>query len=223
MSAPIVRQLILKDLFLFRWMIVASIVAGGASIAIMPWSQVSAYVGGISLICTLIVLDIFLVMSGVVQERKDKVLLFILSLPVSTTQYVVAKVAANAIAFLVPWLVLTVARDRGHRPVRDPERHRALLAGRARLHPLLLLRAARGRAALGFDHSARDYHHRRQRLAQLRHSLSARASLGFRRIAKGPTAVWTGDIVAIVAAEILIGALVLGVAVYLRPRTWDFV
>jgi ABC-2 type transport system permease protein len=79
MSAPIVRQLILKDLYLFRWMIVGSLVAGGAAISIMPLSQVSSYVGAISLICTLIVLNIFLVMGGVVQEKKDKVLLFILS------------------------------------------------------------------------------------------------------------------------------------------------
>ena len=35
-------------------------------------------------ICALIILNIFLVMCGVVQERKDKVLLFMLSLPVST-------------------------------------------------------------------------------------------------------------------------------------------
>ncbi len=41
--------------------------------------------------------------------------------------------------------------------------------------------------------------------------------------AKGPAAVWTGDIVAIVAAEILTGALVLGLAVYFRSRTGDFV
>ncbi len=36
-------------------------------------------------------------------------------------------------------------RHRGHRRVRDPERHPALLAGRPRLPPVLLLRAARGR------------------------------------------------------------------------------
>ena len=53
----------------------------------MPLGASPAYVGGVSLICALIVLNIFLVMGGVVQERKDKVLLFILSLPVSTMQY----------------------------------------------------------------------------------------------------------------------------------------
>ena len=65
----------------------------------MPLGRCSGYVGAVSLICTLIVLNIFLVMSGVVQEKKDKVMLFILSLPVSTTQYMLAKVVANAIAF----------------------------------------------------------------------------------------------------------------------------
>ena len=38
MSAPIVRQLILKDLYLLRWMIIGSIGAGAAAIAIMPLS-----------------------------------------------------------------------------------------------------------------------------------------------------------------------------------------
>ncbi len=222
MSAPIVRQLILKDLFLFRWMIVASIVAGGASIAIMPWSQVSAYVGGISLICTLIVLDIFLVMSGVVQERKDKVLLFILSLPVSTTQYVVAKVAANAIAFLVPWLVLTVGAiaviDLSAIPNGIVPFWLAVLGYILCYYCVLL--------AVGLLWDSTTVHATTIIVGNVSLNFVIPFLLGLPSVsghAKGPTAVWTGDIVAIVAAEILIGALVLGVAVYLRPRTWDFV
>ena len=50
----------------------------------MPLGTVTAYVGCVSLICVLVILNIFLVMTAVVQERKDKVQLFILSLPVST-------------------------------------------------------------------------------------------------------------------------------------------
>ncbi len=57
----------------------------------------------------LIVLNIFLVMQGVAQERKEKTMLFILSLPVSAMDYTMAKVMATGIAFGVPWLVLTAA------------------------------------------------------------------------------------------------------------------
>ena len=74
MSAPIVRQLILKDLYLLRWMIRArSIGAGAAAIAIMPLEPGLRLRRCVSLICTLIILNIFLVMNGVAQEKKDKV------------------------------------------------------------------------------------------------------------------------------------------------------
>ena len=109
MSGSIVQQLILKDLYLMRWIVASSLAAGLAAIALMPLSGVAAYVGGVSLICIIVILNITLVMSTVVQERKDKVLLFILSLPISTTQYVAAKMASNAIAFVGSWVVLTLA------------------------------------------------------------------------------------------------------------------
>ena len=69
----------------------------------------TTYVGGVAFVCVLVILNIVLVMNGVVQERKDKIQLFVLSLPVSTTQYTHAKVIANALAFTVPWMVLTAA------------------------------------------------------------------------------------------------------------------
>jgi ABC-2 type transport system permease protein len=57
----------------------------------------------------IVILNIFLVMIAVVQERKEKVHLFVLSLPVSTTQYAAAKMLSNAIAFVGPWCILTAA------------------------------------------------------------------------------------------------------------------
>lgn len=222
MSASIVRQLILKDLYLLRWMIVGSIVAGGAAIAIMPLSQISIYVGAVSLICTLVVLNIFLVMSGVVQEKKDKVLLFILSLPVSTTQYVVAKVAANAIAFLVPWLVLTVGTiaviDVSAIPNGIVPYWLALL-GYILFYYCALL-------AVGLLWDSTGVHATAIIVGNVSINFLIPFLLGLPSVsghAKSPTAVWTADIVAIVAAEILTGALVLGLAVYLRSRTGDFV
>jgi ABC-type multidrug transport system permease subunit len=222
MSAPIVRQLILKDLYLFRWMIVAAIVAGGAGIALMPLGQVSTYVGAISLICTLIVLNIFLVMSGVVQEKKDKVLLFILSLPVSTTQYLVAKVTANLIAFFVPWLVLTA----GTIAVIDVSAipngivpYWVAILGYILFYYCALL-------AVGLLWDSTGAHAAAIIVGNVSINFFIPFLLSLPSVsghAKHPTAVWTGDIVAIVAAEILTGALVLGLAVYFRSRTGDLV
>jgi hypothetical protein len=42
-------------------------------------------------------------------ERKDKSLLFALSLPISTTQYARAKLTSVFLGFLIPWVLLTGA------------------------------------------------------------------------------------------------------------------
>ena len=217
MSAPIVRQLILKDLYLLRWMMIGSIGAGAAAIAIMPLSPISGYVGAVSLVCTLIILNIFLVMNGVAQEKKDKVILFILSLPVSTTQDPVAKVAANAIAFLVPWLVLTIATFAVVDISATPERPPPLLACRTGIHLFYYCALLAVGLVWGFRRRAHDGDHRRQHFVQLLHSIPAQAA-SVAAHAKGDTAVWTGDIIAILGAELVAGGLALGSAVYLRSR-----
>ena len=128
-----------------RWMIVERDRGGLSRIALMPLSGVSGYVGFVSLICVLVILNIFLVMSGVVQERKDKVQLFILSLPVSTAQYAVAKMTGNAIAFVVPWAVLTAAATWVIDVTPMPNGSLPFWLTVLVLPPDVLLRAARGR------------------------------------------------------------------------------
>jgi hypothetical protein len=107
MTRSIVGRLALKDLYLTRWISIAATVVGVLSLAMTPLDPVAFYVGSVSFLCVLIVLNIFLVLSGVTGEKKDKVRLFVLSLPVSTAQYTFAKMAANFTAFFVPWVLLT--------------------------------------------------------------------------------------------------------------------
>jgi len=42
-----------------------------------------------------------------VNERKEQTLAFVMSLPVSWREYTAAKILANLILFLIPWLLLT--------------------------------------------------------------------------------------------------------------------
>ena len=109
MSGSIVWRLMLKDLFLLRWISLGAIAGGVAAAGLMALSPMPFNGGGILVVCALIVLTIFLVMFGVVQERKDKAALFVLSLPVSPAQYAVAKVAASALAFMVPWAIISAS------------------------------------------------------------------------------------------------------------------
>jgi len=106
MSTSIVRQLIAKDLFLLRPMIVGALVIGAAGIALMPFSELTFFIGWIVLLIATLLHGIFTTAVGVVSERKDRVHLFVLTLPISPAQYLRAKLAASAIAFFVPWAIL---------------------------------------------------------------------------------------------------------------------
>ena len=221
MNGSIVRHLVLKDLYLVRWMIAGSIAAGLIALAMMPLGRVSAYVGGVSLICVLIILNIFLVM-GVVQERKDKVLLFALSLPISTTQYTVAKVLANVIAFTVPWLVLTAGNVALIHLTEIPNGilpfWLTVLAYLLAYYFLLL--------AVSLVTDSTGWH----TTAIIVGNVSVNFLIPFllRRPsvtahAEGPAAVWTGDLLAIIAIEVLAGIASLALAVYFHSRRRDFI
>jgi ABC-2 type transport system permease protein len=109
MSRSIVWQLIAKDMRLARPLLIGSFALGVLSLAVMPWSGIAFFVGGSMFVVTLVLLNVMLVSSSLVAERKEKVRVFLLSMPVSTTQYSVAKLLSSLIAYAVPAAVLTAA------------------------------------------------------------------------------------------------------------------
>lgn len=111
MSRSVVTRLVLKDFYL-QWPIIAgSLVLGFAmlALALFGGGPITFYVGSVSFLCVLILLNVFLVGSTVAQEKKDRVILFVLSLPVSTTQYAVTKLVSSLLAFLIPFSLLGAA------------------------------------------------------------------------------------------------------------------
>jgi ABC-type transport system involved in multi-copper enzyme maturation permease subunit len=108
MRTSIVWRLIAKDLYLYRWLIGAALVVGLGSLFIPRTSSEGPNSLMLVLLLTSIVaLGIFIGIYGIMNERKEKSLLFVLSLPISPMQYTIAKVAAALIAFLIPWSILT--------------------------------------------------------------------------------------------------------------------
>ena len=59
------------------------------------------------MLTSIVALGVFIAIYGIMTERKEKVALFVLSLPISTTQYTAAKVVSSLIAFLGPWALLS--------------------------------------------------------------------------------------------------------------------
>ena len=109
MSHSVVRQLVMKDLRVAWPLIFGSLVLGVLSLVLSPWSAIAFFVGGSILVVALILLNIMLVMGNLINERKEKIRVFLLSMPVSTTQYNVAKLLSSMIAYGVPAVVLTLA------------------------------------------------------------------------------------------------------------------
>jgi hypothetical protein len=109
MNTSIVRQLIAKDLFLMRPMIIGALVIGAIGIVLMNFGEFAFFVGWIVLLIATLLHGIFTTAVGVITERKDRVHLFVLTLPISPAQYLRAKVTASAIAFFAPWAILLTA------------------------------------------------------------------------------------------------------------------
>lgn len=220
MSGSMVSRLILKDLYLTRWLVAGSTVGGAVAIAIMPFGPVLAYVGGVSLICTLVILNIMVVMSAVVQERKDKVLLFVLSLPVSQAGQTLAKALAATIAFVGPWLLLTAATvvviDVSAMPNGSLPFLLAVLAYLLAYH-CVLLGVALVTDSTGWPATVIT-------VGNISVNFLIPYLLGLPSIQahrNGPFAIWTADIVAFIAVELVAGLVALGVAVAWQMRRED--
>jgi ABC-2 type transport system permease protein len=222
MNSAIIRQLVLADLYLLRWMILGAVAGGVAAIALMPLGRVPAYVGWVLLICVLVILNMYLVMSGIVQERKDKVQVFMLSLPISPMQYTAAKIVSNAIGFVVPWIVLTAAALVMVRVSWIPDGMApmgAVVLGYLLSYYCVMLSVALVTDSTGWHATVITIGNVSVNfLIPLLHGLPS--VIKYRA---GPVAVWTADIVTLLVLEVAVGAAAICLGWYVRSRNTDFV
>ncbi len=102
------RKLIAKDLFLFRWLIAAVLLAGFAGLLIAATGETGFSIGFLLWLTALIALGVMLALFGIAQERKDRSLLFVMSLPLSPRDYVRAKLLGLLLCFALPWAALSL-------------------------------------------------------------------------------------------------------------------
>jgi ABC-2 type transport system permease protein len=104
MSASMIRRLVWKDWFLHRRAII--LMVGGAILGValtaLP-AQAAASIGVSLIMCVFIALTFYLPLTTVLEERIEKTLPFVMSLPVSPSEYTAAKILANLLLFLIPW------------------------------------------------------------------------------------------------------------------------
>jgi ABC-2 type transport system permease protein len=109
MNYKMIGRLILKDWYLQRWMIFASLAAGAISLAIVAQgSNAAFFLGLLGIITVLIAIGAQLAISTMVEERKNQTLPFVMSLPISYREYTSAKILGNLAIFLVPWIAMVL-------------------------------------------------------------------------------------------------------------------
>jgi ABC-2 type transport system permease protein len=108
LNFAVVRRLILKDWYLNRRMILGSLPVGLGALALVLTGKPITFMICIILLCFVLVgSGCYLGVATTVNERKEQTLAFVMSLPVSWREYTIAKILANLIIFLIPWLLLT--------------------------------------------------------------------------------------------------------------------
>jgi ABC-2 type transport system permease protein len=105
-TSSVIGHLILKDWRLNRRLISLCIAVG----LIAQYAGGAARVfGSVWFFVSLCVLASMLPATAILNERKKQTLTFVMSLPISSVQYTIAKALSTTIMFLVPWLTLLVS------------------------------------------------------------------------------------------------------------------
>ncbi|MGH8373431.1 MAG: hypothetical protein ACRETO_11970 [Gammaproteobacteria bacterium] len=104
MNSFMIKRLILKDWYLYRWPITGYFLAGLLAIGIVALgSETDFYFGSVLLITVVIALGMHLVIGTTVTEHSEHTLPFVMSLPISITDYTAAKLLANLSIYLLPF------------------------------------------------------------------------------------------------------------------------
>ena len=110
MTSSVIGHLILKDWRLNRLLISLSIGVGLIALVIAQFAgEVTRVLGSVWFFVPLCILGSMLPASAILNERKKQTLAFVMSLPVSSVQYTIAKALSISAMFLVPWLTLLIS------------------------------------------------------------------------------------------------------------------
>lgn len=106
LNIPLIKILVQKDWYLTRKFM--ALYVGGSIFALSfislgEWQ----FVMGVTLLMSMVIgMANHLVTMTIVNERKEQTLPFIMSFPISPTDYAVAKLIANKSLFFIPWLAI---------------------------------------------------------------------------------------------------------------------
>lgn len=108
MSTSILQRYVWKDLYFTRSLIVGSLVVALLAIPLLALGPKGRFAAMILMICCGAAPVSFICIYLIVMERKDRSLLFALSLPISPARATLAKIIAATTAYVIPWLLIAL-------------------------------------------------------------------------------------------------------------------
>ena len=108
MNAVMIRHLVAKDVNLYRAPTAAAMAGGVLALGMTLWSdsRLVFYIGSVLFITVVISTGIYIAFLSVLQERTKGMMPYVMSLPIGVREYTAAKLVANGVLFLVPWMAL---------------------------------------------------------------------------------------------------------------------
>lgn len=107
---PVIGRLILKDWRLNGLLISLTLAVGLVALVFTQFAAPTPrLLGTVWFFVVLCVLGSVLPVSAILNERKKQTLAFVMSLPVSSVQYSIAKIVSVWAMFLLPWLTLLIS------------------------------------------------------------------------------------------------------------------
>ncbi len=221
MNRAVVLRLVAKDWYLSRFPLAAIAVAGAISTALLYLrNQTTGIVAMISAIITLVFLSILLPMLTVVTERKQCNLAFVMSLPISAMEFTAAKVLGNVGAFVLLWLIVSTAFL-----------GTLWQAGFGGIVPLGVVIAFVPFVAfclmlgVAIVKESELWAMVTMGVCNVSYSFGwlAIIKLGLLKDAGGPVPIWTGPILGLLAAEIVVIVAALALTFFFQSRKTDFV
>jgi hypothetical protein len=223
MSRSVVLRMVLKDWYLCRATLILTAMAGAVCVGLLYLRQSgSSFVGLTGALIAAILLSVLTPMQTIVQERKQHNLAFVMSLPISPMQYTTAKILGNLVAFLVVWLAIaggvigTIARAGGFGGLIPVAVITALapfvafclllavaIVTESEVVTLVIMGAGNVSYSFGWFVLMRVP--------------------GLSENVKSPVAVWSEPVVWIIAGEVALAVLCLGLTFFFQSRKTDFV
>jgi ABC-2 type transport system permease protein len=220
--SKVTRKLIAKELHVNRWLLIGAAAGALVGIAGALLGETGFNIGALVWLTTLIALGVMLAIYGIMNERKEHSLEFVLSLPLSVADYVRAKLFGLLLCFLGPWLIASAAAIWLvlATPVPDGLLPYTLLLCQFLLSNYSVVLAgtlnARNEAAVSAVIIVTN-------MAVSVFMFTVGAMPGLRDHMFGPAPVWNGIFFTVLAAELAVCAIAIALPLALAARRRDFI